>query len=382
MANFNLPPELVPQGVVPFDSRYFPHDGPEAGGGDVASVPCPWTLEQTRRLVRSCFIHPAAPATDTNPNVFHELYIIHSYRSDIQFGTRHHLYTYTANGFRLYAPIVRQTLIDALKAELPGVRVVEDPGRNPQGHGFYYYPPSGGTYRVHLKPEKICVMVLTGYNGPVDHSGGDTAGKMTPKKDGKESVVDLTRAAPPPARSTESHSATETYKMVYQGTGEHFSDEDNVGSFGAAGGCTIVAILTPEGNYIAHVDATTQQLNPDVFAKIRRYSGMKDAKVFLTKNSESQKTGEEIMTLIPKDKEVTFGEGASSLKVDRGTVTFNVAPTKEVDSEVMEETEKMLLHLANESEKLFEEKGGFEKRPEAPGRDYYFSARLWDWVRR
>ena len=141
-----------------------------------------------------------------------------------------------------------------------------------------------------------------------------------------------------------------------------------------------MAILTPAaGNYVAHVDAITKRTNPAVFGDIRRYSHMKDAQVFLTKNSESQKTRGEIMTLIPKDKEVAFGEDTGSLKVDRGKVTFDVVPTKEVDIKSLEKTEKMLLHLAKASEILFKEKGGFEARPPAPGKNFYFNAPDWKW---
>ena len=178
----------------------------------------------------------------------------------------------------------------------------------------------------------------------------------------------------------EAQSDDETYIMVYQGKGKHFSDEDNVGSFGALGGCTNVAIRTRTGWYMAHVDAITQNTNPAVFADNLRYSHMEGAQVFLTKNSASQQTGDQIMSHIPKDKEVVFGEDTGSLKVDRGKVTFDVAPTKKVDPKELETEEQILVHAARKTAKMFEEKGGFKKRPAAPGSNFYFNAKEWEWL--
>jgi len=176
--------------------------------------------------------------------------------------------------------------------------------------------------------------------------------------------------------------ATETYKMVYQGTGEVFSNRDSVGSFGAGGSCTIVAILSREGNYIAHVDTLTKERNPIVFEYIHQYSHVKDSQVFLTKNAQSQPTLKEIMPYIPKDKKVVFGDDTSSLKVEQGKVTFDVGPTKQTDAESLNKQAKGLLDESRNLTDLFEKKGGEKERPPAPGQNFYFSVTDWKWYPR
>lgn len=85
------------------------------------------------------------------------------------------------------------------------------------------------------------------------------------------------------------------------------------------------------------------------------------------------------MTRIPKDKKVAFGEGTSSLKVELGKVTFGVAPTKQTDTESLKKTEKMMLDATRKTKELFEKQGGFETRPPAPGKNFYFSVTDWKW---
>lgn len=171
------------------------------------------------------------------------------------------------------------------------------------------------------------------------------------------------------------------YEMVLQGehkTVNYFDTQ--IGSFGAGGGCTIVAIVSNDGRcLLAHIDAMFRDvtLPRDVDDILEM-----DSEIYMTVHY-NQYTRDKFKEILPPRIKIDEKD-ATSLMIDyNGNVHFNVPPPEMKDEDI-HGIDQLAKELTEESKRVgdvYQKKldMGYV-RPPAPGLNYSFDSYEWRWI--
>jgi hypothetical protein len=159
------------------------------------------------------------------------------------------------------------------------------------------------------------------------------------------------------------------YKNVYQGTIEYGGPDDILGTFGASGGCVIVAAINPDKSYmLAHIDAITSHIIELIPAT---------SKVIMSIHPNN-----EHLLKILKDKcpssQIELKPG-SSMMVHNSIVTMEIGPPIDVDISVLDKKIDELLKLAEASSVSYEKNMKGVTRPPAPGMNFWWNSNVLKW---